>query len=78
MELCDEYGLYVVDEANIESHGLGYDLNVTLANKPNWQQAHLQRIQRMYERDKTMHLSSPGHWAMKRVMVLIFMLLMIG
>jgi len=52
MELCDEYGLYVVDEANIESHGLGYDLNVTLANKPNWQQAHLQRIQRMYERDK--------------------------
>ena len=52
MELCDEYGLYVVDEANIESHGLGYDLNVTLANKPLWQEAHLQRIQRMYERDK--------------------------
>jgi len=52
MELCDEYGLYVVDEANIESHGLGYSLDVTLGNKKQWQQAHLQRIQRMYERDK--------------------------
>lgn len=52
MDLCDEYGLYVVDEANIESHGLGYDLNVTLANKSQWQEAHLARIQRMYERDK--------------------------
>jgi beta-galactosidase len=52
LELCDKYGLYVVDEANIESHGLGYDLNVTLGNKPRWKEAHLQRIQRMYERDK--------------------------
>ncbi|MBK9567087.1 MAG: DUF4981 domain-containing protein [Saprospiraceae bacterium] len=52
MELCDEYGLYVVDEANIESHGLGYDLSVTLGNKPRWKEAHMQRIQRMYERDK--------------------------
>jgi beta-galactosidase len=52
MELCDEFGLYVVDEANIESHGLGYDLDVTLANKPLWKESHLQRIQRMYERDK--------------------------
>ncbi|QEC58409.1 DUF4981 domain-containing protein [Flavisolibacter ginsenosidimutans] len=52
MELCDEYGLYVVDEANIESHGVGYNLGVTLANKPEWCNAHLQRIERMYERDK--------------------------
>ena len=52
MELCDEYGLYVVDEANIESHGLGYSLDVTLANKPEWRNAHLERIQRMYQRDK--------------------------
>ncbi|HQV60567.1 MAG TPA: glycoside hydrolase family 2 TIM barrel-domain containing protein [Chitinophagaceae bacterium] len=52
MELCDEYGLYVVDEANIESHGLGYDLSITLGNKFLWREAHLQRIQRMYERDK--------------------------
>lgn len=52
MELCDEFGMYVIDEANIESHGLGYDLSVSLANKPLWQEAHLQRIERMYERDK--------------------------
>jgi beta-galactosidase len=52
MELCDEYGLYVVDEANIESHGIGYDLTVTLGNKHQWKEAHMQRIQRMYERDK--------------------------
>lgn len=52
MQLCDEYGLYVIDEANIESHGLGYDLNITLGNKPQWKEAHMQRIQRMYERDK--------------------------
>lgn len=52
-ELCDQYGLYVVDEANIESHGM--DINnaeVTLANRPSWQKAHLDRVQRMYERDK--------------------------
>ncbi|WP_439506340.1 glycoside hydrolase family 2 TIM barrel-domain containing protein [Sediminibacterium sp.] len=52
MELCDIYGLYVVDEANIESHGLGYDLSVTLGNKMLWKEAHMQRIQRMFERDK--------------------------
>lgn len=52
MELCDLYGLYVVDEANIESHGIGYDLRYNLANKPEWRNAHLQRIKRMYERDK--------------------------
>lgn len=52
MELCDEYGLYVVDEANIESHGLGYNLDVTLGNKREWRAAHLERITRMYGRDK--------------------------
>ncbi len=50
--LCDEYGIYVLDEANIESHGIGYDKDKTLANKPNWELAHMQRTQRMYERDK--------------------------
>ena len=40
MELCDEYGLYVVNEANIESHGLAMILSVTLANKPLWKEAH--------------------------------------
>ena len=49
--LCDEYGLYVVDEANIESHGMGYG-EESLAKNPAWRQAHLDRTQRMVERDK--------------------------
>jgi beta-galactosidase len=51
-DLCDEYGLYVIDEANIESHGMGYDPDRTLGNKPAWMAAHLNRTQRMVERDK--------------------------
>ncbi|HEY5509837.1 MAG TPA: glycoside hydrolase family 2 TIM barrel-domain containing protein [Prolixibacteraceae bacterium] len=51
-QLCDLYGIYVVDEANNESHGIGYDITVTLANRPSWKEAHLKRVQRMYERDK--------------------------
>jgi beta-galactosidase len=51
-ELCDEHGLYVVDEANIESHGISFDADKTLANKPEWRDAHLDRVRRMVERDK--------------------------
>jgi len=51
-ELCNKYGLYMVDEANIESHGMGYDLNRTLANNPEWELAHLTRLSRMVLRDK--------------------------
>jgi beta-galactosidase len=51
-DLCDEYGLYVIDEANIESHGMGYDPDRTLGNKPEWMAAHLNRTQRLVERDK--------------------------
>lgn len=51
-ELCDEYGIYVIDEANIESHGIGYNLNKTLGNNPKWLKAHLSRTERMIERDK--------------------------
>jgi beta-galactosidase len=51
-ELCDRFGLYVIDEANIESHGIGYRPENTLANKPEWKKAHLDRIIRMVERDK--------------------------
>ncbi len=51
-ELCDEYGLYVCDEANIESHGMGYRLDRTLGNDYRWQKQHADRIMRMYERDK--------------------------
>jgi beta-galactosidase len=51
-EMCDKYGLYLIDEADIESHGIGYDKDVTLADKPEWEAAHLDRMQRMVERDK--------------------------
>jgi beta-galactosidase len=50
-ELCDEYGLYLVDEANIESHGMGYGPR-SLAKDPAWGPAHLDRVRRMVERDK--------------------------
>lgn len=53
-ELCDEYGIYVIDEANIESHGMGYGLEVggTLGNNPLFMDAHVARTVNMYERDK--------------------------
>ena len=53
-ELCDEYGLYVYDEANIESHGMYYNLRkgATLGNNPEWLKAHMDRTQNMYERNK--------------------------
>lgn len=50
--LCDEYGIYVMDEANIETHAIGYKIDETLANKPSWKEAHLLRVQRMVERTK--------------------------
>lgn len=51
-ELCDQYGIYVVDEANIESHGMGYNPDYTLAEKPEWLVQHMFRTERMVERDK--------------------------
>ncbi|MHC4960585.1 MAG: beta-galactosidase, LacZ type [Planctomycetota bacterium] len=49
--LCDKYGLYVIDEANIESHGMGYGA-ASLAKNPEWQKAHLDRTISMVQRDK--------------------------
>ena len=49
--LCDKYGLYVIDEANIESHGMGYG-EASLAKQPEWEWAHLYRTKNMVERDK--------------------------
>jgi len=46
-DLCDRYGLYVIDEANIESHAAR-----ELANDPAWREAHLDRTVSMVERDK--------------------------
>ncbi|HCC70155.1 MAG TPA: beta-galactosidase [Bacteroidales bacterium] len=51
-ELCDKYGLYIICESNIESHGIGYNKDVTLGHKPEWADAHLDRAIRMVERDK--------------------------
>lgn len=51
-ELVSEHGLYMIDEANIESHGYGYDHDKTLGNKPHWMAHHLDRTQRMLERSK--------------------------
>lgn len=53
-ELCNEYGLYVYDEANIESHGMYYNLRKggTLGNNPAWLKKHLARTENMYEQDK--------------------------
>lgn len=48
--LCDEYGIYVVDEANIESHGMGYGKE-SLAHRDDYFAAHLARNRRMVHRD---------------------------
>tara|TARA_R110000737_G_scaffold107415_1_gene140067 strand:- start:12100 stop:15219 length:3120 start_codon:yes stop_codon:yes gene_type:complete len=57
--LADEYGMYVVDEANIESHGVGaanqpvpYDPSGHMGNMPEWKEAYQDRVSNMYERDK--------------------------
>ncbi|MEQ9286010.1 MAG: glycoside hydrolase family 2 TIM barrel-domain containing protein [Cyclobacteriaceae bacterium] len=61
-QLCDKYGFYVIDEANIESHGMGatnqgLDNNkkaqeIHPAYAPQWKAMHLDRTIRMFERDK--------------------------
>jgi beta-galactosidase len=50
LALCDRYGLYVVDEGNIESHGMGYGPE-TLGRNPIFAKAHLTRDSRMVQRD---------------------------
>ena len=49
-ELCDQYGLYVVDEANIETHGQ-FPMS-RLSNDASWLNAYMRRMTRMVERDK--------------------------
>lgn len=52
-ELCDQYGLFVMDEANIEAHHYGNGAKDNLlTNSPEWTAAYLDRVQRMIERDK--------------------------
>ncbi|WP_101446606.1 glycoside hydrolase family 2 TIM barrel-domain containing protein [Pontibacter ramchanderi] len=62
LELCDQYGLYVIEEANIESHAIGYDLQYTLGNNKAWRNAHFERVARMYERSK--NFTSVVTWSM--------------
>ena len=50
-DLCDRYGLYVIDEANIESHGMGYGRE-SLGHDVKWQKAHLDRTERMLQTHK--------------------------
>ena len=49
-DLCDKYGIYVVAEANLESHGMGYD-EATLAKVPSFKKTHLERNQRNVQRN---------------------------
>ena len=50
LQLCDRYGFYVIDEADIETHGI-WDMD-RLSDDPVWEEAYLDRISRMVERDK--------------------------
>ncbi len=53
-DLCNEFGIYVYDEANIESHGMYYNLSKggSLGNNPEWLKPHMDRTINMYERNK--------------------------
>lgn len=51
-DLCDKYGLYVIDEANIESHPLAINEDTQIGNELSWLPAHLDRTQRMFFRDR--------------------------
>lgn len=50
-ELCDRYGIFVMDEANQESHGYGY-ANEYMGHQPDWKDAHVDRAVSLVERDK--------------------------
>ena len=50
-DLCDRYGIYVIDEANIESHGMGYGKE-SLAHDPTWKKTHVDRVISKVKRDR--------------------------
>lgn len=50
-QLCDEYGILVIDEANVESHGMKYGAE-SLAKHTSWEKAHLDRFVNVIQRDK--------------------------
>lgn len=52
-DLCDRYGIYVVDEADLECHGFGLAGNLDrISDDPEWEAAYLDRAERMVQRDK--------------------------
>ncbi len=56
LELCDEYGIYVIDEADLETHG-AYSMKLPpdynrISRDPKWEAHYLDRAERLYERDK--------------------------
>lgn len=67
-ELCNQYGLYLVDEANIETHGMGavhqsnFDKKAHPAYRADWLAAHLYRMNNMMQRDKNQ--PSVAIWSM--------------
>lgn len=56
LELCDEYGLYIIDENNMETHGTGWSKIIGCpqlpASRPEWEKACMERIKALYNRDK--------------------------
>ncbi len=59
LEMCDELGFLVVDETDLESHGAGYNLEkgdpdtwARFSDNPEWTHVYIDRVKRMYERDK--------------------------
>jgi beta-galactosidase len=61
-ELATEYGIYVLDEANLETHGLWMFKGIDLGTYPEWEPNHRERVERMVERDK--NHSSVIAWSM--------------
>lgn len=53
LDLCDRYGLYVIDETDLECHGFAFTGNLNqISDDPEWEQAYVDRAERMVERDK--------------------------
>lgn len=60
LELCDELGFYVINEADLETHGMGYEVEgewdwqrwSLLSRMPEWKEAYIDRARLLYERDK--------------------------
>ena len=51
-KLTDEFGLYVINEGNIETHEFGLNIHNKMANNPDWEEAHVERVERMIYRDR--------------------------